>query len=466
MSFDLPIDAVMPTVLDRLQTAGRVVLQAPPGAGKTTRTPLAIYKSGMVTGKILMLEPRRLAARAAAERMAETLGETVGQTVGYRIRGEAKCGPTTQIEVLTEGILTRMIQSDPELPSVSVIIFDEFHERSLAADLGLALAWEVRETLRDDLKILVMSATLDAAPVAAMLDDAPIITSEGRTFPVDIRHLPRPLAKDTRFENNAATLILSALSECDGGLLAFLPGEAEIRRTQKLLEGHLPKGCTLRPLLGNLPFAEQRRAIQPDPTSRKVVLATAIAETSLTIQDVTIVVDCGRARRARYDPGSGLSRLVTDPVSKAEATQRTGRAGRVSPGVCFRMWSKPEEGALPAFPPAEIEVADLAPLALELANWGTGPDDLSLLTRPPPAAWSEAQALLNTLGAVKDGKLTSHGQRLAKTPLHPRLAHMLLSAGPDAAPIAALLSDRDFLQIRNVDLTPAIKAVAGDKTVP
>ena len=461
VKFALPIDAVLPQVLDCLTQSGRVVLQAPPGAGKTTRTPLAILESGQCPGKILMLEPRRLAARAAAERMADTLGEKLGETVGYRIRGQSKIGPNTRIEVLTEGILTRMIQADPELPGVGAILFDEFHERSLAADLGLALAWELRETLREDLWLVVMSATLDAAPVAALLDDAPIVTSAGRSFPVELTYLPRPAPKDLPFEAQARSLILQAVADTEGGILVFLPGEAEIRRTKAALQDHLPKNCVLRPLLGNLPFAEQQLAIRPEAWKnlRKIVLATAIAETSLTIQDVRVVVDCGRARRARYDPEKGLQRLVTERVSKAEATQRAGRAGRVAAGRCYRMWARAEEGAMPAFAPPEIAISDLAPLALELAQWGSGPEDLAFLTPPAPGPWAQAKALLGQLGALSDGRLTPHGAALAKLPLHPRLAQMLLQAGPRAAPLAALLSDRDILSTQNCDLTPALTAL-------
>jgi len=461
VTFDLPIDAVLPQVLACLTQSGRVVLQAPPGAGKTTRTPLAILQSGQCAGKILMLEPRRLAARAAAERMADTLGEPVGETVGYRIRGQSKIGANTRIEVLTEGILTRMIQADPELPGVSAILFDEFHERSLAADLGLALTWELRETLREDLWLVVMSATLDAAPVAALLNDAPIVTSAGRSFPVELTYLPRPAPKDLPFEAQARNLIMQALADTEGGLLVFLPGEAEIRRTKAALQNHLPKNCVLRLLLGNLPFAEQQLAIQPEAQKnmRKIVLATAIAETSLTIQDIRVVVDCGCARRARYDPSKGLQKLVTERVSKAEATQRAGRAGRIAPGHCYRMWARAEEGAMPGFAPPEIEISDLAPLALELAQWGSRPEDLAFLTAPPPGAWAQATSLLGQLGALSDGRLTPHGAALAKLPLHPRLAQMLLQAGSSAAPLAALLSDRDILATQNCDLIPALTAL-------
>ena len=460
VKFNLPIDAVLPQVIDCLKKSGRVVLQAPPGAGKTTRTPLALLNSDLCSGKIIMLEPRRLAARAAAERMADTLNEKVGQTVGYRMRGISKVGSDTRIEVITEGILTRMLQSDPELPGISAILFDEFHERSLAADLGLALAWEVRETLRDDLLIVVMSATLDAAPVAILMDDAPIITSEGRSYPVEINYLPRPQSKETPLEAQAANLVLKAIHETQGGVLVFLPGEAEINRTARRLQATMPKNCILRPLLGNQPFATQQLAIQPEPHFRKIVLATAIAETSLTIEDIRVVVDCGLARRAYYDPEKGLQKLITERVSKAEATQRTGRGGRVAEGQSYRLWAKAEEGAMAAFPPPEIQIADLAPLALELAKWGSKPTQLSFLSQPPKGAWAQAQNLLSQLGALENNRLTPHGAALAKLPLHPRLAQMLVLAGPQAAPMAALLSDRDILASRQIDLSPALLAIA------
>lgn len=454
----LPIDPVLPALTAALTANGRAVLQAPPGAGKTTRVPLALLKAGLTDGKIIMLEPRRLAARAAAERLAEGLGEKPGQTVGYRMRGDNK--PGQQIEVVTEGILTRMIQSDPALTGVGAVIFDEFHERSLNADLGLALAWEARAVLRSDLILLVMSATLDAGPVAAMLDDAPVVTSQGRSYPVTTHFLDRAVPKNQRLEQATADLVLEAVSKTTGGVLVFLPGEGEIRRTAATLEGRLPKGCTIRPLYGALPFAEQRKAIAPITSGRKIVLSTSIAETSLTIEDIRVVVDAGRARRARFDPGSGMSRLMTERVSKAEATQRAGRAGRVAPGDAFCLWTKGEHGALPAFAPAEIEAADLASLALELATWGS--DDLAFLTPPPTGALAEARALLHGLGALDaEGRITAHGRALAALPLHPRLAHMLQTAGKAAAPLAALLASRDPLRGAPVDLSLRIAALQG-----
>ena len=460
MTLQLPIDHALPELLAALKTAGQAVLQAPPGAGKTTRVPLAMLEAGLVQGRILMLEPRRLAARAAAERMAETLGESVGETVGYRIRGEAKVSRATRIEVVTEGILTRMLQTDPSLEGVGAVIFDEFHERSLNADLGLALALEVRGALREDLVLVVMSATLDAAPVAALMGDAPLITSEGRAFPVETRWLPRPLEARARFDQAMAALIAQAVEECpEGGVLAFLPGEGEIRRVEGLLKG--VKGCEIRPLFGAMEFAAQRAALAPaSPGLRKVVLATSIAETSLTIPDVRVVVDGGRARRARFDAPSGMARLVTERVTRAEAEQRRGRAGRVAEGVCYRLWSKGEEGGLAAFPPPEIASGDLAGLALEMAVWGSG--DLPFLTPPHPGVLGEAQALLIALEALDPkGRITDHGRAIAALPLHPRLAHMLIRAGGGeaAATLAALLAERDPLRGAPADLAQRMAAV-------
>ncbi len=454
----LPIDPVLPGLIAALADKGCAVLQAPPGAGKTTRVPLAILRAGLTDGKIVMLEPRRLAARAAAERLAESLGEEPGQTVGYRMRGDST--PGSRIEVVTEGILTRMIQADPELTGIGAVIFDEFHERSLNADLGLALVWEIRSILRPDLITLVMSATLDAAPVAAMLDNAPVVTSEGRAFPVTTHFLDQATSKGVRLEAATADLVEKAVSHTTGGVLVFLPGEGEIRRTAQALAGRLPADCAIRPLYGALPFNAQRAAIAPVTSGRKIVLSTSIAETSLTIEDIRVVVDAGRARRARFDPGSGMSRLVTERVSRAEATQRAGRAGRVAPGDAYRLWTKGEDGALRAFAPAEIEAADLAGLALELAIWGS--DDLAFLTPPPIGALAEARALLTGLGALDaQHRITAHGRALAALPLHPRLAHMLLTAGAQAAPLAALLAARDPLRGAPSDLGLRLRALKG-----
>jgi ATP-dependent helicase HrpB len=455
MRSGLPIDSALPALLNAIAAQGQAVLQAPPGAGKTTVVPLALMAA--VKGRIVMLEPRRLAARAAAERMAQTLGETPGQTVGYRVRGESVTSPTARIEVITEGILTRMIQSDPELPGIGAVIFDEFHERSLHADLGLALLLEVRAALRPDLVLVVMSATLDAAPVAKLMGDAPLITSDGRSFPVETRWLPKPLVAGTRLVPAVAALIQDTWAETDGGMLVFLPGEGEIRNLAGMLHGKLDSAL-IQPLYGAMDFTAQRAALAPAAQGRKLVLATSIAETSLTIPDIVTVIDAGRARRARFDPGSGMSRLVTERVSRAEADQRRGRAGRVRPGRCYRLWAKAEDGALPAFPPPEIEAADLSALALELALWGS--DALPFLTPPPAPALSEARALLESLGALGNGTITPHGRALARLPLHPRIGHMLLGAGEKSAPLAALLSDRDPLSGAPPDLALRLTALA------
>lgn len=453
----LPIDTILTRLQSVLAMHGRAVLQAPPGAGKTTRVPLALLHQ--TRGRVIMLEPRRLAARAAATHMASLLGEAPGGQVGYRIRGENATGPATRIEVVTEGILTRMLQSDPTLEGVGTVIFDEFHERSLNADLGLALTWEARGALRPDLQILVMSATLDGAPVAALMDDAPVITTEGRAFPVETRWLDRPQPAATRFIQAAADLVMQAVSETIGGVLVFLPGEGEIRRVAARIASQIPDDCQLHMLFGAMPLQAQRAAIAPATRGRKIVLATAIAETSLTIEDVRIVVDCGLARRARFDPRSGMTRLVTEPVSRAEAEQRRGRAGRVAPGIAYRMWARAEEGALPAFAPPEIQSTDLTGLALELAAWGNSAD-LRFLTPPPAAGLAAARALLRDLGAL-DGQdhITAHGRAMVRLPLHPRLAHMLLLAGRNAAPLAALLAGRDPLRGAPADLTLRVAAM-------
>ena len=464
MTATLPIDAILPDLIAALRRDGRAVLQAPPGAGKTTRVPLAMLDAGLTQGKILMLEPRRLAARAAADRMAQTLGEKTGQTVGYRIRGDSAVGPTTRIEVVTEGILTRMLQDAPDLPGIGAMIFDEFHERSLNADLGLALCLEVAEALRDDLILLAMSATLDAAPVADVMQ-APILTSQGQSFEVTANWLDKPTPKDTRFETAMADLILHALTQATGSLLAFLPGEGEIRRVQALIESRLPQGTTAHPLFGAMDFKAQRAAITPS-TARKVVLATSIAETSLTIPDIRIVVDGGRSRRAQFDPSSGMSRLVTERVTRAEATQRAGRAGRVAPGHCYKLWTRGEDGALAAFPPPEISSGDLAGFALELAVWGSD-TGLRFVTPPHAGRLAEARHLLQMLGALDgDLRITDHGRALARQPLHPRLAHMLVSAGPQAATLAALLAERDPLRNRGTDLALRLRAIANPGGFP
>ncbi len=459
----LPVTDALPTLLDALATSARAVLVAPPGAGKTSLVPLALADAPWATGKILMLEPRRLAARAAAHRMAALTGSEVGTFAGYRIRGEAVTSATTRIEVVTEGILTRMIQADPALIGVSAVIFDEFHERSLHADLGLALAWEARGALRPDLRIVVMSATLDAAPIAALMDDAPVIRSEGRSFPVETIWLPRP--RTDRLEDGVARLIADAHDAAPGDILVFLPGVPEIRRVAALL-GTLPATTIVSPLYGTMAFRDQQRALAaPLQGQRKVVLSTAIAETSLTVEGVRIVVDAGLARRSRFDPGAGMSRLVTERASKAEATQRQGRAGRVAPGHCFRLWTRAEEGAMPDFAPAEIEITDLAGLALDLAAWGARPGDLAFLTPPPSGPLSAAQDLLRGLDALDaQGRITAHGRAIAAMPLHPRLAHMILSAPPDqrgaAVALAAMIEARDPVPTRTADLRDRLAIIA------
>jgi ATP-dependent helicase HrpB len=448
----LPIEAALPELRAKLADHASVVLQAPPGAGKTTGVPLALLKESWLAGRsILMLEPRRLAARAAAARMASLLGERVGETVGYRIRFDSKISAKTRTEVMTEGILTRRLQSDPGLEGVGLVIFDEFHERHLHADLALALTIDSRRTLREDLKLVVMSATLDGAAVSRLLDNAPIVTSEGRSFPVDVRYTP--VAADARLPEVMSAEIAKTLAQHEGDVLAFLPGAGEIRRTQELLQRSVGANVDLFPLYGDLPGELQDKAIQPAPAGRrKIVLATPIAETSLTIDGVRIVVDSGFARVPQFDPASGLSRLVTQRISRASADQRAGRAGRTAPGVCYRLWGESiQRGLMPHSIP-EIRGADLAPLALELAAWGVrDAGTLAWLDPPPPASLSQARDLLHDLDALdSNGALTETGRAMAALPLHPRLAHMLqqaptLDAAGLACDIAALLSERDIL---------------------
>lgn len=455
---DLPIADVLPALRAALDAGPNAVVQAPPGAGKTTAVPLALLEAPWLAGRrIILLEPRRLAARMAARRMATLLGEDVGATVGYRIRQERKVSAATRIEVVTEGVLTRRLQSDPDLDGVGCVIFDEFHERSLHADLGLALCLEVQGALRDDLRLIAMSATLDAAPVAALMGGAPVITSQGRAFPVDTRFVePRANA---RLEDTMASAVRAALDTEAGSLLCFLPGEGEIRRVAERLD-RLPPGVDLAPLYGALPPEAQDAAVRPSPPGRrKVVLATAIAETSLTIDGIRVVIDGGLARRAAFDPRSGMTRLVTERVTRAAADQRRGRAGRLMPGVCYRLWPEAEDRALLPAPPPEIRAADLAPLLLDLAAWGAEPDALPWLDAPPPAAVAQARDLLNSLGALDgDGRITAHGKAMADLPLHPRLSHMILAArahglGGLACDVAALLSERDPVRgARDADL--------------
>jgi len=447
---ELPIAQVLPDLRAAFGEKNTAVLVAPPGAGKTTGVPLALLdEPWRADGKIIVLEPRRLAARAAAARMAETLGESVGQRVGYRVRLEARVSKATRVEVITEGVFTRMILDDPGLDGVAAVLFDEFHERSLDADLGLALARNSQALLRPDLRLLIMSATLDGARIAAVLDDAPVIESVGRAFPVETRYLGRD--PRVRLEAQMAKAIRGALASESGDILAFLPGQAEILRTQAdLLDGALPSGVDVLPLYGALDVADQDRAVAPAaPGRRKVVLASAIAETSLTLADVRIVIDSGLARRARWDPGAGLTRLGTHRVSRASADQRRGRAGRTAPGVCLRLWDEAETRALTPYDPPEILEADLSRLALDLARWGAADAaGLVFLDPPPPTALAEARELLRALEALDaQGVLTAHGEALSRLPLPPRLAHMVrLGArsgqGPRAAHLAMVLSER------------------------
>jgi len=445
----LPIDAVVDELREAL-AEGHAVLSAPPGSGKTTRVPLALLGDPwLAKGRILMLEPRRPAARMAASHMARLLGEAVGDSVGYQVRFDRRIGACTRVEVLTEGILTRRIQADPELAGVGLLIFDEFHERSLQADLGLALALDTAAVLRPDLRVLVMSATLDTDAVSRLLSGAAVIQCGARAHPVDIVYAEIGPGSDVA--ESVASGVRRAFAERDGDLLAFLPGGGEIRRAKERLESLLGGHALVLPLHGDLPASEQDLALRPNPGPlRRVVLATDVAETSVTIEGVTTVVDSGLARKPRFDPGSGLTRLVTEPISRASADQRAGRAGRLGPGTCYRLWTRAQEVGRPEHRPAEILQADLAPLVLDLALWGVrDPSSLSWLDPPPDASWSQAEDLLRQLGALDgSGTITPLGRRMAELPVHPRLARMLVGA-PDqgsrrlAADIAALLSDRD-----------------------
>jgi ATP-dependent RNA helicase HrpB len=451
-SFDtpLPIDAVLDELARALAKNNAAVLVAPPGAGKTTRVPLALLDESWARNKkIIVLEPRRIAARASAERMSRTLGERVGETVGYRVRFGSKVSRATRIEVVTEGIFARQILDDPELSGVAAVLFDEFHERSLDADLGLALARDAQTGLREDLRILVMSATLDGARVAKLLGEAPVISSEGRAFPVETRYLGRKA--DAPLERQMADAIATALRADSGSVLAFLPGAAEIRRTQNFLSERVHDAAIeIVPLFGALDASVQDRAIAPAPKGRrKVVLATSIAETSLTIEGVRIVVDSGVARVPRYEPDIGLTRLETVRASRAAVDQRRGRAGRTEPGVCYRLWDEPQTASLAAYTQPEILSADLSPLVLDFAQWGVSdPTTLAFLDSPPLPALKEARSLLRELGALDgDGRITAEGKSLRALALPPRLARMIvdshrLGAGEEAAEIAAILTER------------------------
>lgn len=479
----LPVIDALPALREALATRGAAVLEAPPGAGKSTVVPLALLDEPWVRGrKILMLEPRRLAAHAVAMRMAATLGERVGETVGYRMRLDTRVGPRTRIEVVTEGVLTRMLQRDASLEGVAAVLFDEFHERSLQADLGLAFCLDAKKNLELDLRVLVMSATLDGAAVAALLDQAPVVTAAGRMYPVEVIYLGKSFpvlpGEAESPERLTALAVQRAARETEGDILVFLPGAGEIRRVEDMLRG--PGECSDRrleilPLFGELSADEQERALADDPRlPRRVILATNIAETSLTLPRVRSVVDSGLVRRAVFDPVTGMSRLETRRISRASAEQRSGRAGRVSAGRCYRLWSEGAHRSLAAQTPAEILEADLAPLALELAQWGSR-DIVSMrwLDPPPPAMLAAARELLQRLGALRsDGTLTSQGRKLGDWPLHPRLAHLLLEAAGRGeaelgASLAALLGERDMLRAarsdagRDIDIATRLDVLAG-----
>jgi ATP-dependent helicase HrpB len=467
----LPIDTALPELARTLAGNNAAVLVAPPGAGKTTRVPLALLDEPWAKGsKIIVLEPRRIAARASAERMAQSLGERVGETVGYRVRFGSKVSRATRIEVVTEGIFSRQILQDPELTGIAAVLFDEFHERSLDADLGLALARDAQTGLREDLRILVMSATLDGARVAKLLGDAPVIASEGRAFPVATRYLGRKA--DVPLERQMADAIAMALRADPGSVLAFLPGAAEIRRTQSLLGERIQDASVeVVPLYGALDSAVQDRAIARTPAGqRKVVLATSIAETSLTIEGVRIVVDSGLARVPRYEPDIGLTRLETVRASRAAVDQRRGRAGRTEPGVCYRLWDEPQTASLAAYTQPEILSADLSSLVLDLAQWGVAdPATLAFLDSPPAPALKEARILLRELGAVdSDGRITGEGKSLRALALPPRLARMIvdshrLGAGREAAEIATVLTERG-LGGDSVDLDARLDGFRRDRS--
>jgi ATP-dependent helicase HrpB len=458
----LPVDEALPRLKAALEGRNAAVLVAPPGAGKTTRVPLALLDAPWLgSGKIVMQEPRRLAARAAARRMAASLGEAVGETVGYRVRLDTRVGPRTRIEVVTDGLFLRMLQDDPSLDGIGCVIFDELHERGLETDLSFALVREAQTALREDLRVIAMSATLDPGPVAARLGDAPLIESAGRMFPVETRYLEREPAG--RLEDATASAVRAALQEERGSALVFLPGVGEIRRVQERLQG-ISSDVDVAPLYGDLSAADQDRAVGPSPPGRrKVVLSTAIAETSLTIEGVRMVIDSGQMRLPRFSPRSGMTRLETVKVSQASADQRRGRAGRLEPGVCYRLWTEEAQRGLQPFTAPEILDADLAPLALELAAWGVA-DAAALpwLTPPPAAALATARALLLSLGAIDTaGAITAHGRAMSRIGQHPRVAHLVLKGrdlgqGKVAALLAAILGERDFLRLppgqRDVDL--------------
>lgn len=483
---NLPIDAVLDGLKQALRDRHEVVLEAPPGAGKTTRVPLALLDEPWLSDKkILILEPRRIAARSAAYRMASLLGESVGQTVGYRMRLDSKTSRSTRIEVITEGILTRMLQQDPSLEGVGLVIFDEFHERSLDSDLALSLCLKGRELFRDDgnpLKLLVMSATLDSTAITSLLDNSPVVRSQGRTYPIDIRYGQAAKPGERIVERMVATLRQALTDNPDSSILAFLPGQGEIHRTTEALGEWLVerriRGVHLRPMYGNLTLDEQQQAIAPlvSPDERKVVLATNIAETSLTIEGVDVVVDSGLVREARFDPGTGMTGLHTTRISRASSTQRAGRAGRLAPGVCYRLWTESQQEQLAAHNTPEILRADLASLALQLLQWGVDdPTELHWLDVPPSGLWQQALDLLAMLGAIERkgnaSVLTAHGQVMCNLPVHPRLAHLLVCGAQAghlnaAANLASLLSERNPFSQDNPDISQPLEILAGKAICP
>lgn len=467
----LPIQKHIPDIKKVLKTSRSAVIQAPPGAGKTTRVPLALLNEPWLNNKkIILLEPRRLAAKSCAAHMADLLNEKVGQTIGYQIRMDKKTGPDTRIEVITEGILARRLQNDPSLEDAGLVIFDEFHERNIQSDLGLALLLDSFEALRDDLRILVMSATMDVKAVSDLMDKAPVIVSKGKSFPVETIYTPysnapqNRLKKTISIETACASVIRRALSETHGDLLVFLPGVKEIKTLSAILEKDLPPKINLFPLYGNLSQKEQTRVFYPsNPGERKIVIATSIAETSITIDGVVVVIDAGLMRVPRFFPQTSMTRLETIPVSKASADQRRGRAGRTAPGRCYRLWSEYDHGLLKAFTKPEILSADLTGVALELAAWGVSdPKQLKWLDLPSDKSFEQAVHLLKTLGAVDEhGKITSHGEKMALAGMHPRLAHMIIKGdekgqGFLACRIAAFLGERDFIRFNQGSFDPDI----------
>ncbi|MDP1677164.1 MAG: ATP-dependent helicase HrpB [Bacteroidota bacterium] len=471
----LPIDIILPNIINAIDDNRNVILSAEPGAGKTTRVPIALKDQQWLSGKkILMLEPRRIAAQRAALFMAQLQNEKVGESIGYRIRGDSKVSSKTKIQILTEGILTRMIQDDPTLPEIGLIIFDEFHERSIHADLGLALALEVQEHLRNDLRILVMSATLDGISLSKLMSDAPIIHSEGKVFPVIVHY--SPTNNNAHIEDSVVAAINRALKEEQGDILVFLPGQREIRRVDTLLEETKSSlNIVVHLLFGEAEYEKQQAALNPDPKGRrKIILSTNIAETSVTIEGVRIVIDSGLSRTVRFDSRRGMSGLVTTSVSQSSAHQRMGRAGRQQSGVCYRLWTEHQHKQLPKYSQPEILAADLAPLVMEFAQWENAEgNNLRFLDPPPEAHLTQAKDLLIRLGALtNDGKLTDHGKSMVLLGVHPRLSHMLIKGkefgiGSLACDVAALLEDRDFLRRKNendIDLFSRLYALRNSDT--